>query len=437
MNAGIHYPNARFRQMDRFYQFNWSGIVLLHYQRGDIPKLREHYPNARILVRGYLANWYTTDPLAWAQEIAGWANENRPYNIEITYANEQNLKCEGHPQGAGDGNGNYPPAKQILDAQGQVIGTSCQLYEDIARWNGAVLKELRSLIPWAVIHFPALSQGHSDDQNDAGYAGEDIIAEVVKGHDIRDVHTYWTNGLSGDKWYGQRYQLLHDRYPNMPLDVSECGNIQMNAAEVVPWLTALPHYIRGNAWFIWDSDEGNHGWALVDQTSMLDALATPIPDAPIQPPADIVQSPFGTTGYTITQRFGENPSLYKPYGFKGHEGVDLIPQSSDWSVHAVEDGEVIRDYDDPGTSGGYGIYVVVWNQAKRRGFWYCHLASNTVTLGQRVTAGQKLGMMGNTGNSHGFHLHLGLRYGDEYRHPIHTDNGYKGFVDSLPLLPKE
>ena len=37
---------------------------------------------------------------------------------------------------------------------------------------------------------------------------------------------------------------------------------------------------------------------------------------------------------------------------------------------------------------------------------YLHLDSLSVSVGQQVTKGQKLGVMGNTGNSFGAHLHF-------------------------------
>ena len=44
-------------------------------------------------------------------------------------------------------------------------------------------------------------------------------------------------------------------------------------------------------------------------------------------------------------------------------------------------------------------------------FFYAHQHSRTVHQGQRVTAGQPIGTVGNTGNSYGAHLHLEVRIG--------------------------
>lgn len=146
-----------------------------------------------------------------------------------------------------------------------------------------------------------------------------------------------------------------------------------------------------------------------------------------------MNTPF-KNGYKVTQVFGARPEYYGQFGFDGHEGVDLIPIDSDWNMYAIEDGTVIRDYDDPRTGGAYGNYCLIWNDKNRRGWWYCHMSKNSVYPGQEIKRGDQVGVMGDTGNTSGAHLHLGLRYGDVNKNPINTDNGYKGFVDPLPVL---
>jgi len=59
-------------------------------------------------------------------------------------------------------------------------------------------------------------------------------------------------------------------------------------------------------------------------------------------------------------------------------------------------------------SGGYGNLVVVRH---RLGYttWYAHLSSITTFVGQQVTGGTQLGLVGTTGHSTGPHLHFELR----------------------------
>lgn len=150
-------------------------------------------------------------------------------------------------------------------------------------------------------------------------------------------------------------------------------------------------------------------------------------------------------GHKVTQLFGVRPEYYSQFGFKGHEGLDLIPTDEqgntlpleagkdNWDVLAVEDGVVVRDVDDP-KSGAYGTHVVVLNNQTKRAWWYCHLQRNDVTIGQQIKRGGRLGLMGATGNTQGAHLHLNLRLADDNGNPINLDNGYKGFVDPKQAL---
>lgn len=139
-------------------------------------------------------------------------------------------------------------------------------------------------------------------------------------------------------------------------------------------------------------------------------------------------------GYKITQGYGENPDYYKQFGLKSHEGVDLIPEDSDWDVYAIEGGEVVRDVDDPRIGGAYGNLVVILNRETRRAWWYAHNVNNMVSIGDVIKAGQKIARMGATGNVTGPHLHLGLRKSDKNGNALNTNNGNLGFIDPIPVM---
>lgn len=445
---GIHFPNGGFRDLDKLWGIQWDAFTLLHYERSYVREIRQRYPKARILIRHHLDNWTQADPVKVAQEIANYANELREFGIEITPANEQNLKSEGHPQGAGNGNGPYPPPK-YYDGKGNVVETtdpkdprvvrvSCQLYEDINTWNLAVVRELRRLIPWCKLHFPAISQGHSDDQNDAGYVGYEILRPAIEAFDVLDIHTYWNGPVNREsEWFGRRYLKAMAFFLGKEVFISECGSDVSwrndNGTDLSFWMAQVPQNIPFTP-FIWDSDARNDSWRIHNKQGLVNALRYPLVRPPAPPPAPIpvplptpvvLQAPF--PGYCVTQAFGADPDYYKPFGFKGHEGVDLVPRGADWTVHAVEDGVVVRDRDVPDKS--YGNYVVVWNSKTRRGWWYCHLAKNVVQIGQAVKAGQALGTMGATGNTRGAHLHLALRMTNTEGYAVDLDNGMKGFVE--------
>lgn len=138
--------------------------------------------------------------------------------------------------------------------------------------------------------------------------------------------------------------------------------------------------------------------------------------------------------HKITQAFGVNPEYYKQFGLKGHEGLDLIPTGSVWDVLCLEDGVVVRDIDDATLGKNYGKNVTVWHPSVRRASQYCHLNSNAVQMGERLTKGQVLGVMGKTGNTTGAHVHLNLFDVDENGVRLNKDNGYFGGIDPLPFI---
>ena len=59
----------------------------------------------------------------------------------------------------------------------------------------------------------------------------------------------------------------------------------------------------------------------------------------------------------------------------------------------------------------WGHYVRIDRQDGLRGF-FCHMESRTVAVGDKVEAGQQLGIMGNSGYSFGAHIHVEFRRAD-------------------------
>ncbi|MFD3325097.1 LysM peptidoglycan-binding domain-containing M23 family metallopeptidase [Streptomyces sp. NPDC058701] len=91
-----------------------------------------------------------------------------------------------------------------------------------------------------------------------------------------------------------------------------------------------------------------------------------------------------------------------------HTGVDFIA-SSGTTVKAVGAGTVVS----AGWGGSYGNEVVI-RHADGKYSQYGHLSSLSVSAGQSVTAGQRIGLSGSTGNSSGPHLHFEIRTGPSY-----------------------
>ena len=107
-----------------------------------------------------------------------------------------------------------------------------------------------------------------------------------------------------------------------------------------------------------------------------------------------VNSPQGkpVKGGVLTQ--GSHP---------GHIALDLgVPVGT--PVKATMDGKVVYA---GWNNEGYGNLVIVENGPYRT--YFAHLSDFAVKVGDKVTAGQKVALSGNTGNSTGPHLHYEVR----------------------------
>lgn len=93
-----------------------------------------------------------------------------------------------------------------------------------------------------------------------------------------------------------------------------------------------------------------------------------------------------------------------------YPAIDL-PTPTGTPAYAVRAGTVTRIND---SSCGYGINLTGTDGAV---YTYCHFSAWSVSSGATVTAGQRIGSTGNTGNSTGPHLHFGIRTGSTRRCP--------------------
>lgn len=110
--------------------------------------------------------------------------------------------------------------------------------------------------------------------------------------------------------------------------------------------------------------------------------------------------------YKFTSTFGEA----RPGGRK-HKGTDMFAAKGS-PVSAVTGGSVTKAVPtDDGTLGGARVWV-----SGDDGWWYyyAHLDSVAVVLGQRVETGQQLGTVGNTGDAKSTpsHVHVEQHLGD-------------------------
>lgn len=134
----------------------------------------------------------------------------------------------------------------------------------------------------------------------------------------------------------------------------------------------------------------------------------------------------------ITQYFGERPEVYKQFGMKAHDALDLKTR---YLTSPLGNMEVMSAHDGVISEAvwgktGYGNYIKVY----QKGFGetlYAHLSKISVAKNQIVKQGQVIGISGNTGFSTAPHLHFSFR---PEKHNL--KNGYFGRVDPIPYLPK-
>ncbi|WP_441791565.1 M23 family metallopeptidase [Leifsonia sp. YAF41] len=98
-----------------------------------------------------------------------------------------------------------------------------------------------------------------------------------------------------------------------------------------------------------------------------------------------------------------------------HDGLDMNAGDGA-SIGSIADGVVVTSTDD---GGGYGAYVeiesVVGGQTVTALYAHMQLGSRGVSVGEHVTAGQFVGLVGSTGQATGPHLHLELFHTDGVR----------------------
>ncbi|MDH5656148.1 MAG: M23 family metallopeptidase [Spirochaetia bacterium] len=94
-----------------------------------------------------------------------------------------------------------------------------------------------------------------------------------------------------------------------------------------------------------------------------------------------------------------------------HGGIDLGAPSGT-AVYASREGKVVRS----GRAGGYGNLVVI---SHKFGYstYYGHLSRILVKKGQKIKAGEKIGMVGSTGKANGPHLHFEVRKAGRQKNP--------------------
>lgn len=287
---------------------------------------------------------------------------------------------------------------------------------------------------------------------------EPVRQAILRGSHALVLHEYWPKEgpASGWGWLAGRYTQCPWQ---VPILIGECGLDHYVVDDTLGGPSGWQHWVSDVAYmaqlaeydrricldsrihsaqvFTWDY--GSNHWEFHNVRNMRDKLvahhqSANWPEAPIQPqqpapaPAPVatkleLRYPLSAGKGRLTQVFGVNPDGYKRFGLRGHNGLD-------WGVDvgtpvlACDAGTVREAQFDADGYGNYIKLVHTWGETV-----YGHLSYIAVNVGATVRAGDQIGLTGNTGNSTGPHLHLGVRI-----NPYDRNDGWGGFSDPAPYL---
>lgn len=120
-----------------------------------------------------------------------------------------------------------------------------------------------------------------------------------------------------------------------------------------------------------------------------------------------------------------------PYHQKGrwiagwHTGIDIVCDNR--KIYATCDGHVYRTILG---NKDYGNYIVI-KDVEGRLHYFCHLKTINVQLGDIVNRLTVIGVMGNTGNSTGVHLHYEIRYSNDKYNVTYDPAEYMGIPNEI------
>lgn len=127
----------------------------------------------------------------------------------------------------------------------------------------------------------------------------------------------------------------------------------------------------------------------------------------------IMKTPINSENIKITSYYGNRQYYYQGKLIKDfHNGIDLVPSPcNNNEILAFADG-VVTSVQKTGVQYGTGCYVRLKHNNGLYTLYY-HLKSGSVcvNVGDNVRKGQKIGIIGTTGQSTGIHLHFQIDKG--------------------------
>ena len=160
-------------------------------------------------------------------------------------------------------------------------------------------------------------------------------------------------------------------------------------------------------------DERHREWffALIEILPLIDPTAEFDPDQFIIPDLTDPDIPsIWPASGTVTSEYGERRLTHT------HKGID-IANNTGTPIRSTANGTIIA----VGTSGNFGRRIMIYHGTDENGTTYvtiyAHLSNFSVKAGDKVSQGEIIGLMGNTGYSKGTHLHYEVRVNGEAVNP--------------------
>lgn len=110
------------------------------------------------------------------------------------------------------------------------------------------------------------------------------------------------------------------------------------------------------------------------------------------------------------------------YGYRGHTGMDIGGVPVGTPIYAAADGVVIKSVKN---TYGYGYHIII-DHGNGVQTLYAHCSKLYAKVGDVVERGDKIALLGATGNAYGKHLHFEIRINGEYKDPEDYIGSYYG-----------
>lgn len=105
--------------------------------------------------------------------------------------------------------------------------------QDFNKWFLRVYNLLKNACPWALLGFPGLAIPHRDLE------WVEICRPAVERSDWLGVHCYWQTPAGQERnhlvdFWGLRFKYYHEKFPNKIIEITECGNSNIQANPPIP-----------------------------------------------------------------------------------------------------------------------------------------------------------------------------------------------------------